>query len=347
MSSSEESVLSFSSETPSEVAFEILYNIRDIEQKQLEPTSDSSIDSSNSTYSSTKSSNSTNDSNTSKSKQSEKLIMIWNNDFKYMDSYQQALKLVYPNHPYEILDAAYSLITFDHHPLFHINSDHCCYKVGSVAIGDNYIYKFINSETLEYDIDYLLKSHDSSFMTYMRVLKSCNCEAFKSFIRFTYEQQISNYYSHINLFINKLHYVKTVEQFMKVINQLKIFISNNNKLIKFPLNINSGLYIDTKPQFLHVVKLMLIYYRLDDNFNLTESDLEDIVNFNSFNDKNKASWLQLKTRYEKEPKYKVYPNKLSLLRGCNLILLEIILSWLKLTHNPIIPDEIKIIFQNE
>ena len=71
--------------------------------------------------------------------------------------------------------------------------------------------------------------------------------------------------------------------------------------------------------------------------------LNDIVIFNKpFDEKNikcKTSWLNLKATK--------LPKSTNSLHGCNLIILEIILLWLKLTHNPIIPNEIKIILQNE
>ena len=134
-------------------------------------------------------------------------------------------------------------------------------------------------------------------------------------------------------------------EFMTVITKMTWWIKQGQGLIKFPLNIHSGLFVNNPPQLLHAVKLMLIYFRLDEQFNLTKQDLIDIVDTNTdYHATDISTWLQLQPVNNKLMfEYKVYPNKQGILRGCNLILLEIILAWLKLTHEPIIPDEIKII----
>ena len=94
-------------------------------------------------------------------------IAIWN-DSNFLDHYQKALKLYFPNIPYQCLDAAYGLTTFDIHPLFHANPDHAITVIGTIAIGDSRVYDQISQELIDYDISSI---HSTSIQSKCKTLK--------------------------------------------------------------------------------------------------------------------------------------------------------------------------------
>ena len=72
---------------------------------------------------------------------------------------------------------------------------------------------------------------------------------------------------------------------------------------------------------------MLIYYRLDGN---NVKSLDDSI------------WINLKPFYNQDYEYLNYLT--STLRGLNLLYLELVNMWMKLTTKTTLPDELKIMF---
>lgn len=250
------------------------------------------------------------------------------------DKYQDILKLAFSDTSNDTLELAYSLIYCPVHPLLHTSPTRGVMMIGLVRIGNQDMITDVNKCTLLYDIKYLEPYIDKLNSQYLKVISAVDAARFKCTLLDAYIVEVKKKCEIWKKGLCRLRECNDVEKFMSEVKRLKMLVDDNQLL--FPINEYSGFVFTNAPEFLHAIKLMQLYYRLNDDC----SEVDELK---------EEHWYKLKTAYSPKYEYKEYMG--STLRGANLLYLEIVDMWLKLNGNYYgrnkLPDELKILFSKE
>ena len=203
-------------------------------------------------------------------------------------------------------------------------------SVGCVAIGNKALINELSDYKLEFDIDCLMKVDEiRRNMSYLSVLKAVEINRLKYLMHEAYRSKILYHYSVWNGYFNKLKSIKDETTFLNEVEHLKEYNKYRHKIFSFPINNDSGLCFKNVREYYHVIKLMLLYYRINEKTGMIE-------------ELNQSHFLKLKAHCDENYEYKMIgENKDIPLKGVNLIYLDILYLWIKLTEgkNNKIPEE--------